>query len=247
MDLMHRRQDRAGNRLLGALPEEDYRRLAPHLTSQPFPKGYVLQQRDQPVRLVYFPDRSLAWLTSPTEDGNNTQVAMVGREGMVGIEVALGSQVALCDAVVHTSADQHGVAIGVDEFRRELERNGSLARIARHYAGAFVSLLTRWAACNASHSAEQRCCRWLLEAASRVNGPELAVTHELLSDLLGLRRSTVTQILGRLQEAGILTAQRGFVRITEQKQLEQRSCGCEKPVKELLNESAFSEMQMRAG
>ena len=244
---MHRAQNHSGNRLLRALPEEDYRRLAPHLTPQPFPKGYVLQQRDQPIRLVYFPERSLAWLTNPTEDGNNTQIAMIGREGMVGVEVALGSQVALCDAIVHTTGDQYGVAIGVDEFRHELDRNGALHTIVHRYAGAFVSLLTRWAACNASHSAEQRCCRWLLEAAARIGRPELAVTHELLSDLLGLRRSTVTQILGRLQHAGIVTAQRGSLRLNEQKHLEQRSCGCEKPVQRLLDDNSFSEMQWRAG
>jgi CRP-like cAMP-binding protein len=240
---MHRGQDRSGNRLLRALPEEDYKRLAPHLTPQPFPRGYLLEQRDQAVRFVYFPDRSLAWLTSPTEDGNNTQVGMVGREGMVGVEVALGSRIALCDAMLHATGDQDGVALGVDEFKRELDRYGALYSITHHYAGAFVSLLTRWAACNASHSAEARCCRWLLEAAYRAGRPELAVTHELLSDLLGLRRSTVTHILGRLQDAGILTAKRGAVRIDDQKHLERRSCGCEKPVRALLDESSFGQMQ----
>jgi CRP-like cAMP-binding protein len=244
---MHRPEDRPGNRLLKALPEEDYHRLAPHLSLQPFPRGYLLQQRDQPIRLVYFPDRSLAWLTSPTEDGNNTQVAMIGREGMVGVEVALGSRIALSDAIVHASGEQHGVAIGADELRRELDRQAALHTIVHRYAGAFLSLLARWAACNAKHSAEERCCRWLLEAASRVGRPELAVTHELLSDLLGLRRSTVTQILGRLQDAGIMTAQRGFLRIDDHTRLEQRSCGCEKPVAELLGESPFSEMHWRAG
>jgi CRP-like cAMP-binding protein len=244
---MHTAEQRPGNRLLGALPEEDYQRLAPHLSTQPLPRGYVLQQRDQPVRLVYFPDQSLAWLTNPTEDGSNTQVAMIGSEGMVGIEAALGSQVALCDAVVHTSGDDRGVAIAADAFRRELDRHGPLFSITQRYAGMFIALLTRWAACNASHSAEGRCCRWLLEAAFRMGRPELSVTHELLSDLLGLRRSTVTQILGRLQESGIVSAQRGFVRIEDRTRLDERSCGCDKLVRELVEGRSSSEFYWRVG
>ena len=226
---------RPRNRLLAALPDEDYNRLAPHLTEQPLPRGYILQQRDEPLRLVYFPDASLSWLISPTEDGSNTQVAMIGREGMIGVEAVFGARVAMCDAVVHSMNEHAGHVMAIEVFHREMDRQGALYSIARQYTGAFVVSLARWAACNATHSAEERCCRWLLEASFRIGGSEVAVTHELLSDLLGLRRSTVTQILRRLHDHGIISSHRGLVRIDDQGGLEQRSCECYKVARELFS------------
>ena len=159
---------RHGNHLLAALPDEDFDRLAPHLTEQPFPKGYILQQRDEPLHLVYFPDSSLSGLICPTEDGSNTQVAMVGREGMVGVEAMFGSRVAMCDAVIHSTDEHLGHVMTIDAFHREMNRHGALYSVARQYTGALMVSLARWVACNASHSAEQRCCRWLLEATFRI-------------------------------------------------------------------------------
>ena len=235
-------QQRPGNHLLAALPVEDYSRLAPHLTAQPLPKGYVLQQRDEPVRLVYFPDESLSWLISPTEDGSHTQVAMIGREGLVGIEAVVGSGVAMCDAVIQTMGQHTGHVMSLDAFRREMNRRGALYSIARGYANKLVVSLIRWAACNASHSAEERCCRWLLEAAFRLDRSEVPVTHELLSDLLGLRRSTVTLILRRLHDSGIISTNRGLVRIADRETLEQRSCQCYKLVRELFDPKSSSQI-----
>ncbi len=226
---------RHGNHLLAALPDEDFDRLAPHLTEQPFPKGYILQQRDEPLHLVYFPDSSLSGLICPTEDGSNTQVAMVGREGMVGVEAMFGSRVAMCDAVIHSTDEHLGHVMTIDAFHREMNRHGALYSVARQYTGALMVSLARWVACNASHSAEQRCCRWLLEATFRMGRYEVAVTHELLSDLLGLRRSTVTQILRRLHDHGIISTHRGLVRIDDQGELEQRSCECHRVSRELFS------------
>jgi CRP-like cAMP-binding protein len=233
---------RPRNHLLAALPIEDYSRLAPHLTVQLFPRGYVLHQRDEPLRLAYFPDESLSWLISPTEDGSHTQVAMIGREGMIGIEAVFGSSVAMCDAVVQTMGERTGYAMSLDVFHREMDRRGAFYSIARRYANALVVSLIRCVACNASHSAEERCCRWLLEAAFRLDRPEVPVTHELLSDLLGLRRSTVTLILRRLHDHGVISAQRGLVRIADQEALEQKSCECHKLVRELFDPKSSSQM-----
>lgn len=235
-------ETKPGNFFLAALPEDDYQRLFPHLTEQPLARGHVLQRRDQALRLLFFPNQSLCWLTNPTEDGSNAQAAMVGREGFVGVEAVLGSSVAMCDAIVHGAGDHIGHTLSIDVFRREFDRRGALYELARQYAGTVIEGLTRWAACNAWHSAEERCCRWLLEAELRLGQPELSVTHELLSDLLGLRRSTVTQILRRLHAGGIISTHRGLVQLTNHEQLEQRSCACYKPVRTLLDRSGQSEL-----
>jgi CRP-like cAMP-binding protein len=226
---------RPRNRLLAALPDEDFQRISYLLAPQPVSNGYVLHRRDQAIRMVFFPSQSLTWLVNPTEDGTNAQVAMVGPEGIVGVEVVFGSRVAMADAVVNAVGKDTGYAMSVEAFHRELDRRGALYHLARQYAGAVVELLTRWAGCNAWHSAEGRCCRWLLEAAIRLGRPEVYVTHELLSDLLGLRRSTVTLILGRLQETGVVSTTRGVVRIEDQAALDERSCGCHRLVARLFD------------
>ncbi len=234
-------QSRCGNRLLAALPEDEYARLYPYLSAQPLNKGHIIQRREQPLRVVFFPDDALIWLVNPTEDGSNAQVAMVASEGLVGVEAVFGSRLAMSDAVVHMTGANAGVALSVDVFRRELERRGALYTLAQQYAGALVQSLAQWVACSALHSAEQRCCRWLLEVEARIGRPELAVTHELLSDLLGLRRSTVTLIVGRLQELGIVSTNRGVIRIHDQRALEEHSCGCHKLVTTLFEEPPSSD------
>jgi CRP-like cAMP-binding protein len=196
----------------------------------------VLHRRDQATRLVFFPTQSLTWLINPTEDGTNAQVAMVGPEGLVGVEAVFGSRVAMSDAVVNVVGKDAGVAMSVEAFQREFERRGALYKLARQYAGTLVELLTRWAGCNAWHSAEGRSCRWLLEASIRLGRPEVYVTHELLSDLLGLRRSTVTLILGRLHDSGIVSTTRGVIRINDPAALEERSCGCHRLVMQFIDQ-----------
>jgi len=234
-------QSRCGNHLLAALPEDEYARLYPYLSAQPLNKGHIIQRREQPLRVVFFPDDALVWLVNPTEDGSNAQVAMVASEGLVGVEAVFGSRLAMSDAVVHMTGANAGVALSVDVFRRELERRGALYTLAQQYAGALVQSLTQWVACSALHSAEQRCCRWLLEVEARIGRPELSVTHELLSDLLGLRRSTVTLIVGRLQELGIVSTNRGVIRIHDQQALEEHSCECHKLVTTLFEEQTSSD------
>jgi CRP-like cAMP-binding protein len=226
---------RPRNRLLAGLPEEDFQRISHHLAPQPVANGHVLHRRDQAIRLVFFPTHSLTWLINPTEDGTNAQVAMVGPEGIVGVEAVFGSRVAMSDAVVNVVGKDAGFAMSVEAFHKEFERHGALYNLARQYAGALVELLTRWAGCNAWHSAEGRCCRWLLEASIRLGRPEVYVTHELLSDLLGLRRSTVTLILGRLHESGIVSTTRGVIRVNDQAALEERSCGCHRLVMQFMD------------
>jgi CRP-like cAMP-binding protein len=217
------------NHLLSALPDNDYRRIFPHLTPQRFRRGLIIHRRDEPLQHVFFPAESVIWLTCTTEAGASSQLAMVGSEGIVGIEVFYGSRSALCDATVHPSHDAVGHRMTVDVFRGELDRRGAFYDAVLHYAGALVDSLAQAVACNARHSAEARCSRWLLEVQLRFqNADVLSATHELLADLLGLRRPTVSLILQNLQSQGIISTNRGRIRIQDQFALQQRACECVK-------------------
>jgi CRP-like cAMP-binding protein len=217
---------KSGNHLLDALDDENYTRIAGELRWYVFSRGEMLQERDKPLRHVYFPVRSVVWLTSETSDGATAQIAMVGGEGVVDSGASVGSSVALCDASVHMAGENAAWGMTVDLFRRELDSDGSFTHSVRTYAARVVEGLARSVACNAYHTAEQRCCRWLLEAADRIGRDELAVTHRFIGDLLGLRRPTVSIMMERLHTDGVVTSRRRQIRITDRAALEARACEC---------------------
>jgi CRP-like cAMP-binding protein len=188
----------------------------------------MIHRRDEPLQHVFFPTQSVVWLTCTTTAGASSQLAMIGSEGFVGMEVLLGSRSALCDATLHDADDAVGYAMTVDAFSRELDQRGALYDLTQRYSAALVNALAQSVGCNAWHSGAQRCCRWLLEAERRFGRSSLSVTHEALSDLLGLRRPTVTILLQQLQRDDIISMSRGWVHIVDRPSLEQRACACVK-------------------
>jgi len=129
-----------------------------------------------------------------------------------------------CDVVVQVP----GVisVLSIDAFYRELDSKSAFHSIVTKYAQAFVAFITQSVACNALHSAEARCCRWLLHQQDRLETSDLRLTHEFLSTMLGVRRPTVTLIMSDLACEGIISTGRGRIRIVSRDALEQRSCGC---------------------
>jgi hypothetical protein len=164
------------------------------------------------------------------EDGGTIEVAAVGREGVVGIGVALGNPVATGDVFVQVAGDPMAV-MSVDAFRRELERKGVFHDLVTRYAQAFVSQLMQSVACNGLHSAEERCCRWLLMTHDRIGQDEFALTHETLAIMLGVRRPTVTLVMADLTRRGIISHVRGHIRIVDRRALEAASCECYRNVR----------------
>ena len=221
---------RSPNKLLGALAAADYRRILPDLRSVHIANGDKLGQCGE--TRVYFPCAGLCSVRSEMEDGGMVEVAMVGREGLVGIGAFLGDAMSTGDAVVQVQAEG-AQAMNLDVFRREMDRRGPLYDVVNRYSQAFVGLIMQSVACNGLHSAEERCCRWLLMTQDRIERDEFALTHEFLAIMLGVRRPTVTLVLAELQRAGIVAHVRGQVRIVDRKALEGASCECYKTVKTL--------------
>ena len=224
------------NRLLAALPAEDYGRISPLLSVEPLKPHQVLQKRGEPLREIFFPSQSLTSLVLTTTEGATAEIAVVGAEGIVGIEAVLGLGAAMCDATVQVVGDGVAHAMNVDVFRMELERGGALHDLIGKYAQAFVRLLTQSVACNALHAVEARCCRWLLHAEDRLGDGEFPVTHELLSAMLGVRRPTITLVMSALAQIGAISASRGAIRIVDRDALEARACGCYRIVRTFFDE-----------
>lgn len=218
------------NTLLSSLPPEDFQRVSANLTWRPLKVRQVLHKNGEPISEIYFPSRSVCSITNAMEDGAIVEVATVGREGLVGIGAVLGNSMASGDAFVQVAGEPAAV-MGIDAFQREMERKGPFYEGVTRYSQAFVALLMQSVACNGLHSAEERCCRWLLMTHDRIGQDEFPLTHEFLAIMLGVRRPTVTLVMADLARDGIVSHVRGHVRIVDRKRLEDTSCECYRNVR----------------
>src|SRR5665213_704103 len=217
-------RDRRTNRLLSLLSDEDYERLRPSLSPVVFDYKKSLYEASRPIEQVYFPVDGVASLVITTADGSSAEVGTIGSEGFVGLPVCLGDHTAPSSVYVQVP----GNALGMDArvFRTELERSPTLNLVMLRYAHAFFNQVAQSAACAHLHRVEQRCCRWLLMTRDRMPTDEFLLTHEFLGMMLGVRRTTVTDVMGSLQKAGLVRYRRGHVTILDQDALRLRSCEC---------------------
>ena len=212
------------NRLLGALPIEDYNRIQSGLRMTPVVTGRTLQAHGSRVTDVYFPNGGVFSVTNEMRDGALVEVATVGTEGMLGIGVFFGDR----DGAGRTFLQvPNGLVptMTVDRFLVETA-NGPFRNLIGLYAQANVLQIMQCAACNALHDVKQRCCRWLLQTQDRVGAPEFTLKQEFLAIMLGVRRPTVTLVMGKLQQAGMITSRYGRIRILQRKKLERTACEC---------------------
>jgi len=223
--------NRSQNRLLASLPNEDYQRLAPHLRTVPMKSKQVVHKQDQQINDVYFPSGGAFSLVKTLQDGQVAEVATVGAEGAVGASVFFGQQFADCDVIVQLPGPE-ALAISADMFNTEMERRGAFYNRVVRYNQALMSQIMQTTVCNGLHSAEQRCCRWLLMTADRAGNEEFPMTHELLATMLGVRRPTVTLVAASLQKAGLIEYRRGSVKIVDRQRLEAACCECYHTVKD---------------
>jgi len=217
-------RDQRTNRLLSLLSDNDYERLRPHLSPVVLDYRKSLYEASRPIRQVFFPVNGVASLVVTTVDGASAEVGTIGSEGMVGLPICLGDSEAPSSVYVQVP----GTALGVDAhiFRGELERNPTLNLIMLRYAHAFFNQVAQSAACTHLHRVEQRCCRWLLMTRDRMPTGDFLLTHEFLGMMLGVRRTTVTDVMGGLQKAGLVRYRRGHVTILDHEALRQRACEC---------------------
>jgi CRP-like cAMP-binding protein len=221
------------NRLLEALPADDYARIAPSLSVVPLKLKTVLHKPEEEIRDVYFPGGGFLSLLTVLEDGRMVETATIGREGVVGASAALGGTLGTSLSMVQGESDTC-YRMKVDAFRREVNRRGAFHDLMTRFAQALFGFVAQSTACNAVHSVEQRLARWLLMARDRMGSNEFPLTQEFVSMMLGASRPTVTVVAGTLQKAGLITYHRGHVTILDGERLEAASCECYRTATELL-------------
>jgi CRP-like cAMP-binding protein len=217
-------QTKPANRLLSDLGDADFALLAPHLRDVPLIQGVVLQEQEAPVENVYFPLSGVISLISVMEGGEVVETAMVGREGAVGAFGGLGPWNAFTRAVVQLAGI--AAAIPVSRFQAAVGQSDRIRNLVLQCKEALLAQVQQTAACNALHPLESRLARWLLQTLDRASDPELSLTQDFIAQMLAVRRTTVTLIAGKLQEAGLIRYRRGRIVVLDRPRLEEAACEC---------------------
>jgi CRP-like cAMP-binding protein len=217
------------NRLLSELRHDDYGLIAPYLREVPLTRGLLLQEQEAPVEKVYFPIIGVISLISVMERGEVVETAMVGREGAVGLFGGLGPWNAFTRAIVQVP----GIAavMPVASFQAAVAQSDRIRNLILRYKEALLGQVQQTAACNALHELEERLARWLLQALDRSDSSNLPLTQDFISQMLAVRRSTVTVIAGKLQQAGLIRYHRGHIEIVDRLKLEETACECYRTIR----------------
>jgi len=212
------------NRLLASLSEAEFHIFQNHLVRVPLNFGSVIYEPSATIDDVYFPESGIVSLLSPVDKNSSLELGLVGNEGFAGLPVFLGVKQSQYRAVVQGSGSALRISVG--EFLGVCENNKNLSFVLRQYIHSFISQISRSAACNRFHSIDERMARWLLMTHDRMQVDEFQITHEFLSNMLGVRREAVSRAAGELQRKGIIRYSRGKLTVSDRAGLENAACGC---------------------
>jgi CRP-like cAMP-binding protein len=217
------------NHLLSCLPEADRDRIFHHLELVPMHLGQVVYESRVTLQHVYFPIDCIVSLLYVMTDGDSSEIAMVGNEGVVGISLFMGGETTTGRAVVQS--DGHAFRLKGHVLKQEFARAGALQHLLLRYTQALLTQMTQTAACNKHHSVPEQLCRWLLLGLDRLPNNKMMMTQGLIANMLGVRREGVTDAAGVLQSAGLIRYDKGKFTVLDRPRLEQRACECYAVVK----------------
>jgi CRP-like cAMP-binding protein len=212
------------NRLLAALTPADYSLLAPDLKELSLELGALLQEAGEPVEHIYFPHQGMVSLLAMMSDGQGIETATVGSEGVVGAMSGFGIRRGFTRSVVQ--APLLASRISSAQFHTAVQKSEGIRNLIMSYNAMLLAQVQQTAACNALHSTESRLARWLLQTRDRIDSDVLPLTQEFLSQMLGVRRTTVTLVARQLEQAGVIQNRRGRIVIVDRKGLEDVACEC---------------------
>jgi CRP-like cAMP-binding protein len=217
------------NGLLASLAEAELARLMPMLELVDLPQGKVLYESGAEATHAYFPVTAIASLECVTATGNCVEIAIVGNEGLVGIALFMGGHTTPSRALVQ----RPGLAyrLRAADMRAVFDMSGPVLHLFLRFTQALITQMCQTAVCNRHHSIHQQLCRMLLLSHDRVIGDEILMTHEHLSNMLGVRRESITAEATRLQVEGAIRYHRGHITILDRSKLEASTCECYAVVK----------------
>lgn len=217
------------NHLLACLPEAIWQSWKPRLEAVDLKLGEVLCESGEHLTHVLFPTTAIVSLMYLTENGASAEIAVIGNEGMVGTWLAMGGVTTPSRDVVCCAG--RGFRLPFSALQEDFNRSAPVMHLVLRYTQALLTQTSQLAICNRHHALDERLCHWLMLRLDRLESNHIAVTQELIANMLGVRREGVTQAAGRLQKAGLITSRRGHIEVLDRDGVEARSCECYRVVK----------------
>ena len=217
------------NHLLAALPTDEYARLSPHLELVSLPPGCALYEPRVRIRHAYFPTTAIVALVHEMANGASTEIAVIGNEGVVGVPLIMGGDATTSRAIVQSAG--HAFRLERKVLKDEFARAGQMQGLLLRYSQALLTQIAQTAVCNRHHSVGQQLCCWLLLNLDRMPSNRLVMTHELMANMLGVRREGITEAAGKLQQAGLIHYSRGKITVANRFGLEECACECYQAIK----------------
>ncbi len=213
-----------GNRLLDALPQQEFERFRPHLEPESFLVKQVICRPGDEVPFVYFPTAGMLSIITPLSDGTCVETGTCGNEGLLGLSALLGDGVARHQVVVQGTG--RGFRARARTVRHEVNHSARFRGLVLKLSQLVINVISQTAACNGHHSLEQRCARWLLTMQDVLEVDRFFLSQEFLATLLGVRRSGVTAASIKFRHEGIIQYRRGILEILDRRGLEAATCEC---------------------
>jgi CRP-like cAMP-binding protein len=210
------------NYILAALGGAELDRLAKHLELVTLKLGDVIYGPNQHISYAYFPTTSIISLQYIMDTGACAEAAEVGNEGMLGLPILLGGNATPNTAIVQTAGYAYRLEQNI--LKTEFNSAGLLQRLLLRYTQAMMTQMFQTAACNRHHTIEQQLCRWLLLTVDRIPSGELLMTQELVANMLGVRRESITEAARGLQDSGCIRYRRGHISVLDRQKLERSVC-----------------------
>ena len=223
------------NRLLATLGEQDRDQLERHLQPVDLSPGQLLFDKGDAFDRLYFPESGVISIVAPFTSGPPAEMATTGREGVCSVSAVLGAGRAFSRHQVQVPGA--ALAMDIEVFRRVQRELPRFNEVLLVYGRAFLAQVLQSVACNAMHSVEERCARWLLMCRDRSEGERFLLTQEFLAEMLGVSRASVNLVARTLQSAGLIRYSRGGITIVDPAGLEQTACECYRTVRDLYDET----------
>jgi CRP-like cAMP-binding protein len=221
------------NHLLASLPADEFDRVLTRLSPVALPLGKVLYESGDKLDYVYCPTTAIVSLLYMMENGATAEIGVVGNDGILGIALFMGGDTTPNRAIIQSAGD--GFKMSASDLKAEFTLGGSFHNLLLRYTQALITQISQTAVCNRLHSVEQQLCRWLLLSHDRLNSDKLVMTHDLISNMLGVRREGVTLAAQKLAARGLIKNVRGTITVLDRSGLEAAVCECYSVVNEEYN------------
>lgn len=221
------------NYLLSDLPDKEFDRILPHLIPVSLKLGQVLYESGDRMDYAYFPITAIVSLLYIMENGATAEIGIVGNDGILGIALFMGGDTTPNRAVIQSAGE--GFKMSSKHLMNEFSLGGKFHNLLLRYTQALITQISQTAVCNRLHSVEQQLCRWLLLSHDRLTSDKLVMTHDLISNMLGVRREGVTLAARKLSDKKLIKNVRGTITVLDRLGLEQAVCECYQVVSDEYN------------